>query len=191
MQANDVRSRTRRADRPEIILAAAEQVLRRGGARSLTIDAVAAEAKLSKGGVLHHFASKDALIQGMVGRKLERLREGIERHSASQSPGPTAYARAVVANSRETYGEEEGFPRALLVSSAESPNALAEFRAFFTERLSQMTALEGRSGAGSVFLFAILGIMVGRTLGFHDLSEEEVGRVFDALDGMARDLDKA
>lgn len=191
MQSSDVRLRTRRADRPEIILAAAEEVLRQGGARSLTIDAVAAEAKLSKGGVLHHFASKEALIRALVGRKLQRLSDGIGRHTALQAPGPAAHPHALVANARETYGEEEGFPRALLVASADSPDGLADFRAFFTARLSEMTALEGRPGAGSVFLFAILGIMVGRTLGFHDLSEDEVGRVFDALDAMACDLGKA
>ena len=191
MQANDVRSRTRRADRPETILEAAEAVLRRSGARGVTIDAVAAEAKLSKGGVLHHYASKDALIRAMVGRKLRRLREGIERHEALQPEGPTASALAVVANARETYGEEDGFPRALLVASADSPDGLADFRGFLHERLDQMTELEGRPGAGSIFIFAILGMMVGRTLGFHDLEGSEADRVFDALEAFAGGLREA
>ena len=54
--------RQRLAARPEIILEAAAAVLLKGGVRGLTIDAVAVEAGLSKGGVLHHYASKDALV---------------------------------------------------------------------------------------------------------------------------------
>ncbi|WP_305987003.1 TetR/AcrR family transcriptional regulator [Roseibium sp. MMSF_3544] len=48
------------------ILAAAIEVIRRAGAPSLTIDAVAEESGFSKGGVLYNFPTKDALITGMV-----------------------------------------------------------------------------------------------------------------------------
>lgn len=188
MPANDVRSRTRREDRPGVILDGAEAVLRRLGARGLTIDAVAAQAKLSKGGVLHHYASKDALICALVSRKIRRMREGIAAHEAKQDPGKALPALAMLANARQTYCEEEGFPRALLVASAETPEALAEFRAFLAERLVAMNGIEGRAGAGSVFVFAIMGLMIGRTLGFHDLEGEAADRLFDALEATARRL---
>ncbi|WP_238180474.1 TetR/AcrR family transcriptional regulator, partial [Methylobacterium haplocladii] len=182
------KARSRREDRPEIILDAAEGVLRRLGARGLTIDAVAAEAGLSKGGVLHHYASKDALICALVTRKLRRLRDGIAGHEARQEPPSASPPLAMVANARETYCEELGFPRALLLASAETPEALADFRGFIAERLAQMSEIEGRPGAGAVFLFAIIGLMIGRTLGFHELSGAEADRIFDALDIAARDL---
>lgn len=81
------RTRSRRDDRAEVILEAAGSVLRRGGARALTIDAVAAQAELSKGGVLHHYASKDALILALVERKLQHLRAGIAACEAEQAGG--------------------------------------------------------------------------------------------------------
>ena len=186
----ETRTRSRREDRPEIILDAAEDVLGRLGGRGLTIDAVAAQARLSKGGVLHHYASKDALICALVSRKIRRLREGIAAHEARLPPEPASAPLAMVANARQTYGEERGFPRALLLASAENPEALADFRGFLGERLATMSGVEGRPGAGSVFVFAILGLMVGRALGFHDLSVEEADRLFDALDAVARDLGK-
>jgi AcrR family transcriptional regulator len=182
------KTRTRRDDRPDIILDAAEAVVRRAGARALTIDAVAAEADLSKGGVLHHFSSKNALIFALMGRKLQRLREGIAEHERRHASDASARPLAMVANARETYCEEDGFPRALLLASAEDPEALADFRAFIAERLAQMTAMEGRPGAGSVLVFAILGLMLGRALGFHNLSGAEADRVFDALNVAAREL---
>lgn len=182
----ETKPRTRRDDRAEIILDAAENVLRAAGGRGLTIDAVAASAGLSKGGILHHYGSKDALICALVGRKIRRMREGIEARLAEQPPGPAALPMAMVANARQTYCEELGFPRALLLASAENPEALAEFRAFLAERLALISEQEGQQGAGSVFLFAILGLMLGRTLGFHVMSTEEADRLFDALETVGR-----
>ncbi len=85
------RTRSRRDDRAQTILDAAGAVLRRGGGRALTIDAVAAQAGLSKGGVLHHYGSKDALILALVARKLAELREGIAACEAQSRPGPTVW----------------------------------------------------------------------------------------------------
>lgn len=58
---------TRRAQ----LLDAAIDVIRRDGARALTLDAVAAEAGVSKGGLLYHFASKRALVDGLLERWLD------------------------------------------------------------------------------------------------------------------------
>ena len=81
--------RKRLAERPEIILEAAAAVLLKAGARGLTIDAVAAEAGLSKGGVLHHYASKEALILALVARKLAQLREELAACEADLPAGPS------------------------------------------------------------------------------------------------------
>ena len=53
------------------LLDAAIAVIRRDGAQALTLDAVAAEAGVSKGGVLYHFATKRALIDGLIERWLD------------------------------------------------------------------------------------------------------------------------
>jgi AcrR family transcriptional regulator len=60
-----------RPSRRAALLDAAVAVIRRDGARALTLDAVAAEAGVSKGGVLYHFASKRALIDGLLARWLD------------------------------------------------------------------------------------------------------------------------
>jgi AcrR family transcriptional regulator len=50
----------------ERILDAAYLVAERSGVAALTLDAVAAEAAVSKGGLLYHFPSKEALLSAMV-----------------------------------------------------------------------------------------------------------------------------
>ena len=55
----------------ERLLDAAATVVRRDGAQALTLDAVAAEAGVSKGGLLYHFRSKRDLLDALVGRWLD------------------------------------------------------------------------------------------------------------------------
>ena len=72
------------------LLDAAVAVVRRDGAQALTLDAVAAEAGVSKGGVLYHFASKRALIDGL----LERWLDDFEARLDAGGDALTAYVRA-------------------------------------------------------------------------------------------------
>lgn len=177
--------RQRLAERPEIILDAADAILLRKGARGLTIDAVAAEAGLSKGGVLHHYNSKDALVATLVARKLTRLREGIAECEVSETGERRSLARAMVAHFRRNLCADDEISRALLVASIENPAALADYSGFVAERLDRLAAAEGGFGAGSVAFFAILGIAMGRALGFHDVPPEQFDAVFSALDRIA------
>ncbi len=53
-------------DKIERILAAASKILADGGYMTrFSLSAVAAEAGVSKGGLLHHFPSKEALLRGL------------------------------------------------------------------------------------------------------------------------------
>lgn len=54
------------------VLDAYETLLIDHGPGSATLDAVAAAAGVSKGGLLYHFASKDALVTGLLDRLRER-----------------------------------------------------------------------------------------------------------------------
>jgi len=60
MDQNRTSSQTR-----EIIFRACSQILRREGLTNLTLQAVASEAGLSKGGLLYHFETKEALIEAL------------------------------------------------------------------------------------------------------------------------------
>ena len=182
------RTRSRRDDRAEVILEAAGSVLRRGGARALTIDAVAAQAELSKGGVLHHYASKDALILALVERKLQHLRAGIAACEAEQAGGAAGLALGMIEHLRRSYCDEDEFSRALLLASAENPDALAGYRAFVAERLTRFEAAEVPAGVGAALFFALLGLVMGRTLGFHDLSAAQIEPLLGALERAAREL---
>ena len=52
-------------------MAAASQIVQCKGVAKLTLEAVAKEAGVSKGGLLYHFSNKEALIEGMIVRGVE------------------------------------------------------------------------------------------------------------------------
>ena len=58
-------------------------MIRRDGAQRLTLDAVAAESGVSKGGVLYHFATKRALVDGLLERWLTDFDRRLEAAGAN------------------------------------------------------------------------------------------------------------
>jgi AcrR family transcriptional regulator len=60
------------------LLDAAGAVVRRDGPQALTLDAVAAEAGVSKGGLLYHYGTKQELIEALVARWLADFQTDID-----------------------------------------------------------------------------------------------------------------
>ena len=54
----------------ERVLDAYALILREQGVAAATLEEVARKAEISKGGLLHHFASKEALVEGLLNRLL-------------------------------------------------------------------------------------------------------------------------
>ncbi len=75
------------------VLAAAADIVAVEGAAKLTLDAVAERVGLSKGGILHHFATKDSLIAAMIDDVTAQFELDLHRHMQGES-GPGSFARA-------------------------------------------------------------------------------------------------
>ncbi len=73
------------------------RIVLRDGPGRLTLDAVAKESGRSKGGVLYHFPTKDALIEGMITGYLEGFAAAVELSYAADEEGtPGRLLRAYV-----------------------------------------------------------------------------------------------
>lgn len=73
------------------LLDAAATVVRRDGVQAMTLARVAEEAGVSKGGLLHHFGSKEELVTGLLEKTLADADAGLAELSGD---GPGAFARA-------------------------------------------------------------------------------------------------
>src|ERR1700755_3098252 len=67
-----------RADTKQKLLDAAGAVVRRDGPQALTLDAVATEAGVSKGGLLYHYGTKRERIEALVARWLADFQRDID-----------------------------------------------------------------------------------------------------------------
>ncbi|RUT40324.1 TetR/AcrR family transcriptional regulator [Paenibacillus anaericanus] len=68
-----MRSNSKRKD----LITAAAFIVDQFGMQKLTLEAVAKQAGVSKGGLLHHFPNKDALIKGMIDKYSENFINGV------------------------------------------------------------------------------------------------------------------
>ena len=130
------------------ILNAAASVVDRAGAAHLTIDAVAAEAELSKGGVLYHFPTKRALLEGMLQHVLDRTRERVACHRMTLQDEPNATVRALIMSEQEQDEPERAMALALLAAAAEDPSLMEPARAQVAEWFTTV----GDEGASGVLL---------------------------------------
>ena len=92
-------TRTSAATR-ERLLAAAAAVVRREGARGLTLDAVAGEAGVSKGGLLYHFPHKRDLVRGLVADWMDRFEAEVD--ADAEHDGAGGWTRAYLSGSDMT-----------------------------------------------------------------------------------------
>lgn len=113
----------------ERILNAAAAIVGRSGAAHLTIDAVAAEAGLSKGGVLYHFPNKRSMIEAMVQFVLENVAERAARHRTRLSGGRNAVVRSFICAEHDLDPRERAMSIAILAAAAEDPDLVAPARA--------------------------------------------------------------
>jgi AcrR family transcriptional regulator len=142
------------------LLDAATAVVRRDGARALTLDAVAAEAGVSKGGLLYHFKTKRDLLDAMLEGWLEEFASEIEAHPGSFTAG---YVRASDMSGWAAADRATEF--ALLAAMVEEPGALERVRERYGEWQAQIAAGEdpvratlARLAADGLWLADLLGL---------------------------------
>lgn len=127
-QGSDTRSR---------VLDAAEQIIQERGVPALTLDAAAREAGVSKGGLLYHFASKEALVEGLMQRLAQFVSGQFEAIHAATPEGPGRTARALLAWEFDSgYDHDAQVDRAcavFLVAFHHDPALLDPIRAVFDD----------------------------------------------------------
>jgi AcrR family transcriptional regulator len=163
----------RRRSVRDAVLKAAVDLVESEGAGMLTLDAVASRAGVSKGGLLHHFKSKEALLTAMMGQLAQTFEE--ERQAA------VAVLNANASDSVEhevelmtTYlerafaglGARNKSAMALFAVAAHQPELMQPIRDYFAERTEDVLKHMGNPRAvlslsllaDGLWLFDALGI---------------------------------
>ena len=132
------------------MLDAFERLLVDRGERAATLDAVAREAGVSKGGLIYHFPSRDAMVEGLLGRMRSRAAED-DTLMRTASEGVIAYFL------RTSQNADTPFDRTLVAvtrlrSHASAREALAGVQGQWYD--SVLSAVGDRTVAQMVMLMA-------------------------------------
>lgn len=122
-------------DKIERILDAARKILADGGYLTrFSLSAVAAEAGVSKGGLLHHFPNKEALLRGLSENLIDRFEDQLIVEMAKEpEETPGRFARAYINTAfSDEYGSSQISPILLAFNRYSADDDLAEsrFKAF-------------------------------------------------------------
>lgn len=144
------------------ILDAAERTVCAEGGANLTLDAVAQAAGVSKGGLLYHFPSKDALLAAMIERTCDAvdLRSDARRRSLpadDRAADMKAWVLGVVHPDR--LQPEVG--AALFAAAANNPALLDGVRRRYAEHIGRLTGTNDNFALGAVIMLAVDGLMLG------------------------------
>jgi AcrR family transcriptional regulator len=175
--ATDVRTR---------ILDAAEAMVRARGVSGLTLEAAAREAGVSKGGLLYHFASKEALLAAMLNRLADFVAEDFAEGMQRLPPGPGRAARAMLAWGLEVSEAEanERCDRAAAVFLAafhHDPALLDPMRAVVAGLRNAVAADGLPPGHGMAVMAAMDGLFMARIFGMYELAPAERRDMHTAL----------
>lgn len=167
-----------RPDSKARVLDAAAAIVARAGAAHLTMDAIAAEAGLSKGGLLYHYPSKTALLQGM----LERLLEEAESRAAHfrAEPARSELAAWVLAE-RDQTDKERATALALLANSAEDPSLLDPARTMVAGVFARVADESDDADLARILLLAVEGLRFLEMLNLLPFSDAERQRLYQRL----------
>jgi AcrR family transcriptional regulator len=114
------------------LLDAATEVLLRDGAQALTLEAVARQAQVSKGGLLYHFPTKQALIAGMVDRLVGHFDAALAQAGDEPGAATRVYLAATVKRRFTAAGSAaDRATAALLAAAIVEPDALAPLREIY------------------------------------------------------------
>ncbi len=168
------------------ILDAAEAMVRARGVAGLTIEATAREAGVSKGGLLYHFATKEALLHGLLQRMAAFIAADFEQGVAAQPEGPGRICRATLAWALERPQAEvdERCERAAAVFLAafhHDPALLDPLRQQIAGMREAMAQDGAPPGAGAAIMAAGDGLFMARIFGLYTTTEPERRAMHAAL----------
>lgn len=180
----------------EALLNAAVRVVARGGLRKLTYRAVAEEAGVTHGLVVHHFGSRDALIEEAL---THAIRSSLTSSDLETGTGRTADFSAGLTEMVESGPDLQAFQYELLLESRRRPELLTHLRALYDDEYFEATRRElaqllpGPVDEGlSRMVFATLEGLVLHQLVFgeREIIEDALDELRNVLRLLAADRDR-
>ncbi|WP_119460992.1 TetR/AcrR family transcriptional regulator [Rhodospirillaceae bacterium SYSU D60014] len=144
------------------------------GVSTLTLESVARAAGVSKGGLLHHFPSKQALIEALFDDLAGRFRQAVDQEIADdpdeRARTARAYLRAVAGQPADE--DEAKLWGVLTIAILAEPSLRGRWRSWLDEHLEADKAEATPPVEAMIGRLAADGLWLADLFGFYDIEPE-------------------
>jgi AcrR family transcriptional regulator len=179
----------RGSSRDKLIEAAATLVAEQG-VQSLTMDAVAAAAGVTKGGLIYHFKTREDLLGALVSRMVGE----IELRNRSHAPKDieAGATRGLILSLVETTFDLPERDRKvfsnLLAAASAYPHLMKPAQALFSRLYEEIAGSGSKAGLALVLAAALDGISLLEFLGLHRFPEDQLATMRRTVAELASQL---
>lgn len=157
-------------------------ILTRDGVRGLTFDSLAQESGISKGGLMHQFRTKNAVLKALLDFQRQDFDRIAQKHLAGEGASKTEqFLSMQIAMYRAAASQPHSVARAILAVMAESPELLTESHDSDVDRMKRLQAEAADPELALLRYFAASGIAFNYLLGISPLSKAARERLFIRL----------
>ncbi|MEG3959505.1 TetR/AcrR family transcriptional regulator [Microcoleus sp. herbarium2] len=173
----------------ETLLGAATQVILEKGVEALTLDAVARQAGVSKGGLLYHFPNKNALVVGLGEQLIQEFEAALQTEfDRDDAPGtPGQWVRAYIRSTLRMSGKTLALVARLTSLVVEMPPELLKAAEAYEQRCRQRLDADGLDPTqATIIQLAIDGLWFSEVFQLSALDETRQTQVVERLLAMTR-----
>jgi AcrR family transcriptional regulator len=163
-------------------LQAALTIIARDGPGRLTLDAIARESGMSKGGLTHQFPTKEAVLKALLEHQSKHFEDFSRRYLAkAETTTPQPYLAAQIATLRETIGQPDSVAFAILGAMNQDPSLLAHSRDIEARNAEAIKTEADDPQLAMLRWNAAKGLALSAMFGLTALPDEECKLLFDRL----------
>ncbi|KGP71400.1 TetR/AcrR family transcriptional regulator [Pontibacillus yanchengensis] len=164
------------------ILEAAALIVHNQGTDALTLDAVAKQAEVSKGGLLYHFSSKESLVKGLVEHMDTIYRENVEGYANADQEQTGKWTRALVNTMYKAGIENKEISAGMLAAQGINPQLLKPLQETYSNWQEQIQQDEGIDEVQATILrLAVDGLWLSEIFGLGTLDDDLRKKVLERL----------
>lgn len=163
------------------ILEAAALIVHNRGIDALTLDAVAEEAQVSKGGLLYHFRSKDALVEGLVLHMNNIYRTNVESAVYEDINKDGKWTRAFIKATYDQSLKNTETSAGMLAAQGINPDLLKPLQQTYANWQDNITNDGIDTVQATILRLAADGLWFSEIFGLAPLDEDLRKKVLDTL----------
>jgi AcrR family transcriptional regulator len=156
------------------VLDAAEAVVAREGATRLTLEAVAAEAGISKARVIYDYKTKQALIRALIQRRISDEDKRLSKLLGDMADAPNAQIRSRISlTANSPRNDTQAVAVSLCSATTQDAELMATIQQWYSNAVDQVLESSPNPRTTLIAFLAVEGIRILEYLGLHTLPGAE------------------